>query len=86
MMKNCLLCGGAYYDNTAATNLDFWCFNPSTEEDFHLRGKDIDLGEWQVWKHCPSNKYIVGFRSQIEPNYLYTVDDTALNNVDFACY
>jgi hypothetical protein len=68
-------------DNTATNGIRMFC-SDGTEINNNHEGP---WGDWSEAFMCPENKYICGYRQQIEPRLAAGLDDTSMNNVLFFC-
>ena len=69
---------GSSIDDTATNDIQFKCSDGTLLTNTGGR----TLGDWDLWKECPSGYVIRGLKTQIEVG---TGDDTGLNNVIFKC-
>jgi len=67
------------FDCTAANNLALYC------DGARLPGAGHSWGEWSGILHCPTGNHLCGFRSQLAVALPSVNDDSAINNIDFAC-
>ena len=78
---------GDLYDDSAANNLKIKC-SDGTEKHDPLHGwEGGHEGSWGSWGSCSdTGGYICGLRVKMEEeHWLWRVDETALNQVQFSC-
>jgi len=71
-------------DDTAANNVMFECGDASLYGNIKIEASGGKWGKWFGYGKCAPDSYICGIKTQVEPDQ-GSGDNTALNNIDFAC-
>ncbi len=71
-------------DDGAAIDLTLFCTQTDGTTSKMVGGEVLTFGDYTKEQHCPAATAICGIRTQIEREQ-GSGDDSALNNVDFAC-